>query len=224
MRHAGTASWRFAEGIEQLPVAALYVRDAVELAMPAGGLIPPRLDAAVPDRSDLLDAAQRAAAGVEWAGWWHAVLAEDVGDHRGPPDGVEQHAWMRQRMLDTRTLFDPPEFESLADRPALRAAVSGSFPEAPRWADQLRGTLLRAASGRPAQFDYQLVRAAAEQTARQHRVQPGMVSACAVVLPVVGHWWQRYAPGAIVCSVHAAHDPDVARDALTDAFTSGLFS
>ncbi len=92
MKLAGSASWRFAEGIEQLPVMALYVRDAMGLAVPQGERVAPRLDAVLPDRSGLLDPGQRVAAGAQWASWWHAVVAYDVHMHRGAPDGVERSA------------------------------------------------------------------------------------------------------------------------------------
>ena len=222
MRRAGSASWRFAEGIEQLPVVALYVRDAMGLAVPPGDPVPPRLDAVVPDRSGLLDAGQRFDAGAQWASWWSAVLANDIRMHRGAQDGVEQSAWMRGLAGEATELFDPPAFASLNDRPGLRAAMRASFPEALEWADQLRRTLLGPPHGRHGQFDYELIRTVAEQTAHQYRVSPDAVAACAVVLPVVGSWWYRCAPGAIVCSVHAAMDTVVARAALADAFASAL--
>jgi len=66
------------------------------------------------------------------------------------------------------------------------------------------------------------VRAAAEQIARSHRVSPDAIRACAVVLPVEGIWWNRFAPGAVLCSVRAALDPGVARSVLTEAFESAL--
>jgi len=62
----------------------------------------------------------------------------------------------------------------------------------------------------------------AEEVARRHRVSLGAVRARAVVLPVEGNWWQRFAPGAVLCSVNAARDPAMARTVLADAFESGL--
>lgn len=222
VRLTRSASWRFAEGIEQLPLVALYVRDAMGLGVPPGELVPPRLDAVLPDRSGLLDAGQSAAAGAQWLDWWRAVLARDIRMHRGTPEGVERSPWMEQLPHVATALFDPSDFASRTDRPALRAALRASFPEALRWADQLRRTLLEPPQGSPTTFDYQLVRAVAEQTIRYYRVSPDAVTACAVVLPVEGCWWYRYEPGAIVCSVPAAADPVVARAVLTDAFASGL--
>ena len=68
MRRAESASWRFAEGIVQMPVVALFVRDAVGLGVPPGAALPPRLDGELPDRSGLVSAGQRRAAGAEWVG------------------------------------------------------------------------------------------------------------------------------------------------------------
>lgn len=70
-------------------------------------------------------------------------------------------------------------------------------------------------------FEYALIREVAEETARRHGVSPGEVAACAVLLPVEGRWWRHCAPGAVACSLHAATDPALARDALAAAFESG---
>lgn len=224
MQHAGSASWRFAEGIEQLPLVALFVRDAAGLDVPANRANPPRLDGSLPDHSALLDSERRATAGPFWTGWWQAVVAQGVRQHQGTPAGLDQRAWFRQRADEHRAVFDPPELTSLADRPALREVVRATFEEALRWADARRRTLLLPPEGRHGQFDYDMTRAVAEQVARRHRVSPAAVRACAVVLPVEGNWWQRFAPGAVLCSVNAAHDPSAARTVLADAFESGLAS
>lgn len=142
IRQAGVPSWRFAMGIEQLPLVALYVRDALGLPVAPGELVPPRLDLVLPDRSGLLDPDQRAAAGAQWADWWSAVLAHDVRGHRGAPEGVDAHAWRRRSIGEATALFDPPEFSSLADRPDLQTALRASFPEALRSANELRRMLL----------------------------------------------------------------------------------
>lgn len=223
MQDAGSASWRFAEGIEQLPLVALFVRDAAGLDVPPSPVNPPRLDGDWPDHS-AQHSEQRATAGAFWTGWWQAVLAQDVRQHQGAPHGVDQRAWFRQWTDEHRAVFDPPEFTSLADRPALREVVRTTFEEALRWADARRRTLLFPPAGRHGQFDFDTTRAVAEEVARRHRVSPGAVRACAVVLPVEGNWWQRFAPGTVLCSVNAARDPDMARTVLVDAFESGLAS
>jgi len=224
MQHAGSASWRFAEGIEQLPLVALFVRDAARLDVPASPVNPPRLEGDLPDHSALRDSERRATAGAFWTGWWQAVVAQDVRQRQGTPDGIDQRAWFRQRADENRAVFDPPELTSLADRPALREVVRTTFEEALRWADARRRTLLFPSAGRHGQFDYDTTRSVAEEVARRHRVSPGAVRACAVVLPVEGNWWQRFAPGAVLCSVNAARDPAMARTVLADAFESGLAS
>jgi hypothetical protein len=222
MRRAGSASWRFAEGIEQMPVAALFVRDAVGLGVPPGAGIPPRLDGELPDRSGLVSAGQRRAAGAEWVGWWQAVVAHHVGIQQGPPDGADERAWLQRQTVQAGTLFDPPGFASLASHSALRHVLRTTFADALRWAHGQRRTLMMPPHGHPGQFDYETVRSVAEQVAQRHRVSPGDVRGCAIVLPVEGNWWRRCSAGAILCSVHAARDPSAARAALTDAFESGL--
>ncbi len=156
MQHAGSASWRFAEGIEQLPLVALFVRDAGGLDVPANRANPPRLDGSLPDHSALLDSERRATAGPFWTGWWQAVVAQGVRQHQGTPAGLDQRAWFRQRADEHRAVFDPPELTSLADRPALREVVRATFEEALRWADARRRTLLLPPEGRHGQFDYDM--------------------------------------------------------------------
>lgn len=207
-----------------MPLVALFVRDAVGLDVPAGAVIPPPLDGDLPDHSMLLDSERRAAAGANWTGWWEMVVAQDVRQHQGSPDSLDHSAWMLELTVEHRAVFDPPEFASLADRPALREAMRAVFEEALRWADERRRALLFPPSGRPSQFDYDTTRAVAEEVARRRQVSPGAVRACAVVLPVRGHWWQRCAPGAVLCSVHAARRTIAARAMLTDAFESRLAS
>ncbi len=142
MRFAGSASWRFAEGIEQAPVVALFVRDTLDLDVPAGRVIPPRLAGEFPDHSTLLDGHRRAEAGAAWTGWWQAVVALDVRGHQGPPTGVDQQVWLRQSADERRSAFDPPEFASLAARPALAEAVRVTFDEALRWGNAQQRALL----------------------------------------------------------------------------------
>ena len=222
MRRAGSASWRFAEGIEQMPVVALFVRDAVGLGVPPGAALPPRLDGELPDRSGLVSAGQRRAAGAEWVGWWHAVVAHHVGLQQGPPDGADERAWLQRQTVQAGALFDPPDFASLAGRSALRDVLQTTSTDALRWARGQRRTLLMPPPGHPGQFEYDTIRSVAEQVAQRHRVSPDAVRGCAIVLPVEGNWWRRCSPGAILCPAHAARDPDAARAALTDAFESGL--
>lgn len=221
MRFAGSVSWRFAEDIDQAPLVALFVRDVLGLEVSGEAVSPPRLDGELPE-STLLDTQERAAAGAAWTGWWQAVVAQSFLGSQDPPAGVDQRPWLRERHEEQRAVFDPPEFASLADRPALAGAVRVMFNEALRWADVQRRALLIPPQGRPAQFDYQVVRAAAEQTAQRYQVSPDAVGACAVLLPVEGIWWRRFGPGAVLCSVHAARDPSIALSVLTDAFRSGL--
>lgn len=224
MRLAGSASWRFAEGIEQAPLVALFVRDVEGLRIPPGDGLPPRLDDELPGGSTLLDSEQRATAGSDWTGWWQAIVAHEIRVHQGTPDAVDQQVWMRQMAAERAGVFDPPDFASLNTSPALREAVHATFGAALRWVEAQRRALLMPPQGRHGQFDYDIVRAVAEQVAHHHRVSPDAVRACALVLPVKANWWSLVASGAVLCSTHAARDPIIARSVLTEAFESGLAS
>lgn len=206
-----------------MPLVALFVRDAVGLDVPTNAMVPPHLDGDLPDRSTRVDMERRVAAGAAWITWWQALVEQVVLMHQGRGD-VDQRAWMRQRAAEHQAVFDPPEFDSLAEQPALCETTRATFEEALQWADARRRALLFPPAGRHGQFDHNTIRSVAEQVALRHQVSPGAVRACAVVLPVQGNWWHRFAPGAVLCSVHAARDPAVARTVLTDTFESGLLS
>lgn len=72
MRLAGTRSWEFRADIGQSTHAALYVRDSLRLEHSGSG-VPPGLMGDVPDRSELLDDAERAAVSREWLQAWHGM-------------------------------------------------------------------------------------------------------------------------------------------------------
>lgn len=223
MQRAGSASWQFTEGIEEMPLVALFVRDAVGLAVLAGSAIPPRLGGERPgDRSDVLEIGQGDAAGPAWTDWWLQIVSLTVHHWQDESAASDQQARMRQRAAEYRKVFDPPAFASLANSPALREAVRATFEDAVRWANTRRRALRMPPQGRPGQFDYDIVRGVAEQMARQYQVSPGAVRGCALVLPVEAKWWARFAPGAVLCSIDAARDPAVAQIVLTDAFESSL--
>lgn len=225
MRLAGSPSWQFGENVDQLPHAALFVRDAVGLPVPGSTVVPPRLLGTVPDHSGTIPSEARREAGAAWVGWWRAVLAHLVRIHRiVPPSGASMRdrteELRRVAAEDRRRIVDPPTFASLEDRPGLRAAVREAFAEGCRWADERRLAWLRPRHG--AIFGWSTVRDVAEEVASRRRVSPGDVRACAIVLLVDGTWWQRVAPGVVACSVGVGRDPVTARTVLADAFESGI--
>jgi hypothetical protein len=210
MKRAGSSSWTFGHGIEQLPHAALYVRDVTGLQPPPGQLLPPRL--AVPDgeRLDVLDETGRAEAGAQWLRWWRALVLSEAAQRPDSSGGLQHGLW-------------PDDEGWIADlgngQAALQQAVAAGFAEGCRWFGRHR-------SPEPdtdrACFEWSLVRDVAEDVARRHHVSPGAVRGYAVVLRLDGTWWAGFGSGAAVCSVAAAQDPQTARDVLLEAFESGL--
>lgn len=216
MQVAGSVSWRFAESArDSLPHVALFVRDALGLAVPPGPAVPPPLAGTVPDRRASLSDEERREAGRHWPGWWAALLGAEVDRQEERPD--PDHPALRARYEEAGS---PPDFAALADRPALRRAVVDTFPEALRWVDRLLDAGSRAQ--RAGSFPYALVRQVAEDVAFDRQVDVGAVRASAVVLEVEGRWWHLLAPGAVVCSAGAAADLHTAHLVLRRAFESGL--
>jgi hypothetical protein len=216
MQRAGSESWRFAEGVEELSHAALFVRDAVGLTPSAAADIPPRLTGQPPDRKAVLDAAAREEASLQWPRWWRAVLRWEACAQQGLTTG--RAPWRDQ----LSAVADPPDFANLADSPALQGAVQATFSEACRWAGERRRDVLPADD--PALFGSRLARDTAEEVAASRGVRLGIVQGCAVVLMVEGIWWARIGPGAVACSVASVHDPQTARSVLRAAFESGVTS
>jgi hypothetical protein len=220
MRRAGRESWRFAHNIDQSLHALLYVRDALDLDVDRGGSLPPRLKGDLPERSGLLDANSRQRAGLEWPSWWDNVLGERVGfELESRPEGTDQRRWMRE-LVERRLVADHPEWASLADRPALQAAARELWTEGCRWAGTTRRPLLPPT--RHDIFRWDLVRDVAEDCAARNHVGIGAIKGCALVLIVEGIWWEVVAPGAAVCSVSAAVEPESARAILSEVFESQL--
>jgi len=221
MRKAGRESWRFAHDIDQSLHALLYVRDALDLSVDRGRSVPPRLKGGLPERSRLLDADSRQRAALGWPSWWDNTLRERAGFELGSRlEGTDQRRLRRELTERHRLVADHPEWASLADRPALQAAARALWTEGCRWADAARRPLLPPT--RHDIFRWDLVRDVAENCAARHQVGVGAVNGCALVLIVEGTWWEVVAPGAAVCSVSAAADPESAKAILSEVFESQL--
>jgi hypothetical protein len=213
----GIRSWRFQVSAgDQLPHVALFVREAVGLPVAAGPAVPPRLAGSVPNRRDLLDEDERQIAGHQWTSWWEAVLGVGA-------DAQEASRTDLTGLPDLRTRLEqagsPPDYAALLDRPALRHAVVETFLEAHRWVDSRR---LGRRGQREAPFPHRLVAQVAEDVAFDRSVDIGDMQGRAVLLHVEGSWWHLFAPGAVVCSMEAAAQPDQAELILRRAFESGL--
>jgi hypothetical protein len=213
MRRAGRESWRFVHAIDQSLHSLLYVRDTLDLDVDRGGSLPPRLKGDLPERSGLLDANSRQRAALEWPSWWDNVLEERVGFHlASAPESTDQRRFWRELVERHRLFVDHPEWASLADRPALQAAARALWIEGCRWVPPTRHDIFR----------WDLVRDVAENCAARHQVGVGAVNGCALVLIVEGIWWEVVAPGAALCSVFAAADPESAKAILSEVFESQL--
>jgi hypothetical protein len=220
MRRAGSESWLFAYGIDQLPHAALYVRDATGLLPPRDPVVPPRLVQSQARYRHVLDDAGRADAGAQWLRWWRALVTGSA---------QAQYAASRGDLDDARSITDlsrgiwPDDQGVIAalgpgDQTALSQAVRAAFEPGSRWNSRYR----------PPQpetdlslFEWHLVRDTAEDLARRHRVNPGALRGYAVVLLVHGKWRAAF-DGAMACSLTCAGDPDSARAVVTEAFESSL--
>lgn len=213
MQLIGSTSWRFAESVPQLLHAALYIRDAVGLAVPAQPELPPPLDADVPDHSGVLTAEERAIAGADWPGWWRELVGQQL--HAERPAGPDDQSWAQQRMAAMLLVSDPPDFETLADRPALRKAVRAVFFEGCQWADGV-GQAPEQSPG--PLFSWELTRDVAEEVAFDRGIDLGTIDGRLLALKVRGQWWQLIEPGGLLCSMAVAADPTTSHVVLRKVF------
>lgn len=216
MKYAGAESLHFAEGVEGLSHAALYVRDAVGLKPVLAADIPPRLSGAVPNRRAVLTDAERDQASGQWPHWWRTVIACESREYGG------QSAGPYGRLDEFQNVADPPQFDSLAEHPALQKAARATFTEAYRWTAQRRREVLN--SDDPSVFNGMMLQGIADEVASRHGVTLGNVRGFAVVLMVEEKWWVSISPGVVVCSVSAARDLTLAPAIVTTAFETALIS
>ncbi len=224
MQLTGETSWRLELKDASECELALFVRDSLRLdPLGPGGEVPP-LSGSVPDLGERIDADLRQGASEQWAQWWHQILLLQFGDGEQLADERMQgdaRARMRMRAVHHQAVCDPPEFAALAARPALRAAARASFPAYLQWqSDQpepARDSLVHP-------LDWELMKQTADDVAFDRGVDLGAVQAKVAIIAVDEVWWQRSAPGRVVCSRAAAGDPSAAQALLWDAFDSHVRS
>jgi hypothetical protein len=221
MHMAGTKSWRFAHDIDQGLHCALYLRDAIRLKVEDHPGNPPRLVGDVPDRSQLLDREATRTAAARWPSWWHAVLAHQaLTQLESSSEHADSLAWLRELGARHQLVFDPPEWASLADSPALRHAARALWDEGCSWFERARRPYLPPSDEDV--FAWEQVRDGAERAIDEHDVPPGAINGCAEVLLVEGSWWKLPTPGAAACSIAAARDPAAIPVILKEVFDSHL--
>jgi hypothetical protein len=199
---------------------ALFVRDAVGLAVERADDIPPHLAGELPRQPGVLTEAERGPAAGQWVTWWRRLLAQAVREAvRGNvPDGDQDPlAWVQAVYADREEVFDPPRFESLADLPQLQPVAAAVYAHADGW----WSTREQAVPQEGGAFAWRLVRDAAEDAAVELGIPIGDVTAAAYVLDVEGSWSYLAEPGCALCSVAVAVDPPAARRLLHDVFTTG---
>lgn len=214
---AGGQSWRFEVSFSQLPHVVLFVRDALALDVGSNSGVPPRLARAVPDLSGRLDEAARHQAGIEWLEWWEGAVGLKGGGSAAAREGTETLREYGRRVV---AVFDPPEWASLAGRPALRQAVVATFEDGLRFANNVRDPGDPPAP--PDLFRAEVVRNSAERVAEAAGVPVSSLDAHAEIVDVHGPWWVVSRRAQLLCSAEAARDAQVATQALTAVFESLL--
>lgn len=120
MKFAGSESWTISvDQWDQKLDLALWIRAAERIDVPAGGLFPGPLDLDPVPGPTVADGASLAEG---WRFWWTALL--DTPKPR-PPFPPEQMEVLRRN--------SPPDFDVLADFPALQRVVRSRWQEANGW-------------------------------------------------------------------------------------------
>lgn len=182
--------------------------------------MPPRLVPPEDGRLDVLDAAGRAEAGTQWLRWWRALVMAEA--RLCDPAGSWAQDDLRGLREATRGIW-PDDTGRIADlgpgdQAALQRAVSAAFANGCQW----HARRFSPEDADRACFEWRLVRDAAEEVIRRHRVSPDAVRGYAVVLGVDGAWRALVGPGACACSLASAQDPQAARTVLLEVFESSL--
>jgi len=212
MQLSVTGSWRLSAGGSQACELALFVRDTARLPTPASEV--PALLGDVPDLADMLPAATRQEAADHWPQWWQQLLDFEVQDRLARREDTRAQGLISQR----QAVFDPPQFQALVDRPALRTAAQAAFDRFCEWESGRRPPH---PSGRPeALLGWSVMKRVAEDVAFDRQVRLDAVQARVVVLPVHGLWWRTQAPGVVLCSPGAASDAATSQALLRQAFDS----
>jgi hypothetical protein len=222
MQVAGSASWRFEEGNSQLLHLALFIRDAAALPVQQAGDIPPPLASPVPGRADTVPTGHPDVTAAQWITWWRQLTDSeaDEAQHEGRRIDEDSRTDARAMLAYLQSLFDPPEFTSLAGSAELRSLAKHLHEDAIEWSNRSQA----ADPARPdgGLFQWGLVRAVAEEVAAGHGVPVGAVRGAVQVLDVDGMWSCVTAPGFALCSAALATSPARARALLHVVFGSGL--
>ncbi|MHB1430501.1 MAG: hypothetical protein ACYCVZ_00060 [Streptosporangiaceae bacterium] len=180
----------------------------------------------MPDLTGRLDERTRREAAEQWPAWWRDVLTRegalnlrDSGKNHTAPSAERTMRRARDMARLRREFIDPPEWDSLSDRPALQTAARACYTDGCRWADTALHPVHRESADSPI-FEWHVVRDAAEAVAAGLGVDIGDINGRAIVLAVTGHWHELLAPGLAACSVSDALDPPSAAAILRETFSS----
>lgn len=200
MRLAGTQSWQVRWGDDLAVNIALYLRDTLALSVTTDPDIPlliPSVPVYVPAGID------RAAVTQEWPGWWTDVLAYARAEDTGEP---------RDRF--SRYPIQPGS-PALANRPALRTAVTAFEPIAGPYFGEWKREMIAAGPGARGNLAGDLVRA--RETELGRRARPFRLTI--TELPVAGKMWHRLTDDHVLVSAAFAADPAVCTPALRGLIT-----
>jgi hypothetical protein len=217
MRVKGSASWRLSLDNPQSLDIALFVRDSVGLVAPPSPEVPPLLALRTSDHTAVLTDAARIEAGGQWLGWWRRLIAFEISPRPSPGSDEEWVAQSRRSLDEYQRVMDPPDFDSMADLPALRTAAATTFNAATGWLSATRRPATR-----PPLLDQTLLRDVVQEVIAAHGVSPDRLDAAVLVLDVAGAWQYLARPGAVFCSTSTFNDPVAVRSLLREAFVSGL--
>lgn len=219
MHFTGTPSWAFhCQGGVSSPLSrALFVRDVCGLPVTESPAMPPRMAEEQPEVSGRLSPDERLAAGDAWVRWWTLVVDLNV-RLQGGYAMRRQSAWRRDLVLPKEAIGCGPDYEDLADRPALQKAVLAALTRWPEWTEERT----RACSAGLNEPYWPQVNRVVDAVIADNQIAPHLVRALVFTLPMAGSWWSRWSPGVVVCAESAPADPTVERALLRDAYESSF--
>ena len=219
---SATGSWRVS--VNSMPAIlheAIFLRDAVGLAVESSVEIPPRLRGGIPDYSGHFSLEWRTSSGVRWALWWSELVRWSV-----TPQLVSLLSDpMTSRGKITDNYSSPAPLFLTEDRDAFVAAELDHVRDlATQWIASLRNELRESKKPSPLSLsDSERLGSVARGTAAQLGAPIETMKAVVVTLAVRGEWSHQPIEGVLLCSEDTMENEAIFAPLLAETFVSGLY-
>ncbi len=202
MKRAGAPSWKVSvTHASQLLHAVLFIRDALGLTTGSAGTKVPTLLGEVPDLTARAGDVDLGDVSTQWPAWWRRVVLFECAMALGEFSGESGRAIAGPD--SPPRVFDPPEFESLANAHDLRVVARALYHEALHWRREssfhdLDATRRAARSG--------AINRVVNELTTAEGIPAELLVAAVVVVDVEGFWSESPRSGVLLASPEYVED------------------